>query len=185
VLFEYHTPYQDKLLRAFSDFYQKPTIKLRKKTIVPYVLNLIPKEVAEQHSVIIFKKNKNTINVAITNPENSQTIEFIRKKTGHDPKVFITTPEDIRHAVQKYKSEIRTEFARIIQESIKQTLAINDTAEKIAQYVPIIKMVDTIIERALSQHASDIHFEPGAQKISVRYRIDGLLNKIVEMPIEI
>ena len=185
VLFEYHTPHQDKLLRAFSDFYQKPAIKLRKKTIVPYVLNLIPKEVAEQHSVIIFKKNKNTINVAITNPENSQTIEFIRKKTGHDPKIFITTPEDIRHAVQKYKSEIRTEFARIIQESIKQTLAINDTAEKIAQYVPIIKMVDTIIERALSQHASDIHFEPSAQKISIRYRIDGLLNKIVEMPIEI
>lgn len=185
VLFEQHSPSQDKLLLAFSKYYNTPAIILRKRVIVPYVLNLIPKEVAEQHSVIVFKKSRNVVHVATINPENSQTMDFIRKKTGHETKVYITSPEDIKHALHKYKSEIRTEFARIIQDSINQTLAINDTAEKIAQYVPIIKMVDTIIERALSQHASDIHFEPTAKKIIIRYRIDGLLNRIVELPIEI
>lgn len=185
VLYEHHAPYDDKLLKAFSLYFQTPAVTLHKRTIVPYVLNLIPKEVAEQHSVVVFKKIKKSIHVATINPENEQTMEFIRKKTGHEPKVFITSPDNIRHALQKYKSEIRTEFARIIQESINQTLAINDTAEKIAQYVPTIKMVDTIIERALGQHASDIHFEPNAKKITIRYRIDGLLTKIVDLPMEV
>ncbi len=185
VLFEDENLPKEKLLQSFSQAYNAPAVLLKEKVISPEVLKLIPKEVAEQHQVIVFKKIKNIINVALINPENVQTLEFIKKKTGFDPVVFITTPEDIEYALKKYKSEIKAEFKKIIHDSTKETLAIHETAEKMAQHVPTIKMVNTIIEQALGSNASDIHLEPSTDKITVRFRVDGLLKKIVDLPKEV
>ncbi|MFC1687413.1 GspE/PulE family protein [Patescibacteria group bacterium] len=185
VLADQHASHHDKLLPAFSDIFALPAIKLRRRMIAPYVIKLIPKEVAEQHSVVIFKKIKNDIYVAVTNPDNHQIIEFIKKKTGMSPKIFITTPTDISHALKHYHSEISTEFSQIIKDSTEKALAVHDTAEKMAQFVPIIRIVNTIIERAIAQKASDIHFEPNSHVIHIRFRVDGLLSKIVELPKEI
>lgn len=185
VLADQHTDHHDKLLLAFSDIFSLPAIKLRRRTIAPYVIKLIPKEVAEQHSVVIFKKIKNDIYVAVTNPDNYQIIEFIKKKTGMSLKIFITTPTDIAHALKHYHSEISTEFSQIIKDSTEKALSVHDTAEKMAQFVPIIRIVNTIIERAIAQKASDIHFEPNSHVIHIRFRVDGLLSKIVELPKEI
>ncbi len=176
---------QDRLLEILSEFFQTPSVILREKVISPYVLNLIPKDVAQQHNVVIFKKIKNVIHVATTQPDNQQTIEFIRKKTGFEPEVFLTTPDDIDHALQKYSTEITTEFAKIIEDSLHETVGASDTAEQLAQHVPIIQMVNTIIDRALTRGASDIHIEPTDDQVVVRYRIDGLLSKVVDLPIEL
>ncbi len=173
---------QEKVLTTLSAFYDVPVILLREVTISPYVLNLIPKEVAEEHSVIVFKKLRDVIHVATTKPDNHQTIAFIRKKTGCEPKVFLTTPEDIQHALKKYQGELTEEFAKIIERSTRETLELHDTVEKMAQYVPIVTMVNTILERALLQNASDIHFEPKANIVAIRFRVDGLLHNIVELP---
>lgn len=185
VLFATSALDQDRLLQILSDFFETPAVILREKVISPYVLNLIPKDVAQQHSVIVFKKIKNTIHVATTQPDNEQTIAFIQKKTGLEPEVYLTTPEDIEHALKKYSTEITTEFAKIIEDSLRETVGARDTAEQLAQHVPIIQMVNTIIDKALTRGASDIHLEPTADKLVVRYRIDGLLSKVVDLPIEL
>ncbi|MFH0828726.1 MAG: GspE/PulE family protein [Candidatus Kerfeldbacteria bacterium] len=185
VLLEIGNGSKEKLLESLSEYYGTPTVTLRKRVISPFVLNLIPKEIAEQHSVVLFKKTRDAIHVATTAPDNAQTIDFIKRKTGLTPQVFITTPEDIDEALRRYKSDLSTDFARIIKESTQQAMAVHDSAEKMAQYVPVITMVNTIIERALLQHASDIHIEPHREKISIRFRIDGLLVKIVELPSEL
>lgn len=175
----------ERILEVLADYYEVPFVLLREKVISPYVITLIPKEVAEEHAVVIFKKIGTTIHVATTNPENPQTIEFIRKKTGLTPQVFLTTPDDLERALKRYPSEITTEFARIIERSTNEARAIHDTAEKMAQYVPIVTMVNTIIERALNQKASDIHLEPKGNVVAIRFRIDGLLKNIVELPLDV
>ncbi|MDO8560260.1 MAG: GspE/PulE family protein [bacterium] len=173
---------QEKLLHVLSTTLQIPEVRLADRVISPGVLSLIPKEVAEQHAVIVFKKIKDVIHVATTAPENTQTIDFISKKTGLKPQVFITTGKDIRHALRGYQGELTEEFSRIIELSMREAMAAYDSAEKMANFVPMIRMVDTIIERALRQKASDIHVEPTSNKISIRFRIDGLLQRIVELP---
>ncbi len=185
ILFTSTAMAQDRLLTILSDYFKMPSVVLREKVISPYILNLIPKDVAQQHNVIVFKKIKNTVHVATTQPGNEQTIEFIKRKTGLEPEVFLTTPDDIEHALKKYSTEITTEFAKIIEDSLRETIGARDTAEQLAQHVPIIQMVNTIIERALTRGASDIHMEPTEDKVVVRYRIDGLLNKVVDLPIEL
>ncbi len=182
VLFEHIPTNHDRILRVVGEHFNAPPALLHKRVISRYILNLIPKEIAEQHSVIVFKKIKDVIHVAVTNPENTQIIEFVKKKTGLTPKVFIASPDEISQALKKYEEEIATEFAKIIQDSINEALAIHDTVEKMAQYVPIVKMVDTIIERALTKRASDIHIEPDTLGIAVRFRIDGQLHRIVALP---
>ncbi|MFH1207340.1 MAG: GspE/PulE family protein [Patescibacteria group bacterium] len=185
VLFELDTVPQEKLLDIFSKFYKIPSVDLHNKVIARYVLTLIPKEVAEQHSVVIFKKLGRVIHIATTNPENYQTIDFIKKKTGLEPKIHLASLSAIRSAIKKYHSEIKSEFAKIVEDSIQEALASDESPEKIARFVPVIRMVDTIIEQALAQNASDIHVEPGLDTVMIRYRIDGLLKKIVELPKEI
>lgn len=182
ILFEDTDISAEKILPVLARFFKVPAVKLREKVISPEVLGLISKEVAEQHAVIVFKKIKEVIQVAAVNPGNNQTIDFIRQKTKLKPKVFITTPEDIKQALRRYKTEIGEDFARIIKAGIAEALATHETAEKIAQHVPIIRMVDNIIEKALTAKASDIHFEPYTDKVVIRFRIDGLLKKIVELP---
>ncbi|TSC77140.1 MAG: type IV pilus assembly protein PilB [Parcubacteria group bacterium Gr01-1014_31] len=182
VLLQNYALEPEKMLLVISATLHFPPVRLADRVISPAVLNLIPKEVAEQHAVIIFKKIKDTIYVATTAPENTQTIEFIKKKTGLKPQVFLTTGKDIRHALRGYQGELTEEFSRIIEQSMREAMAAYDSAEKMANFVPMIRMVDTIIERALRQKASDIHIEPTSKKITIRFRVDGLLQRIVELP---
>ncbi len=185
VLLEIGNGSKDKLLKSLSEYYGTPTITLRKRVISPFVLNLIPKELAEQHSVVLFKKTKGLVHVATSAPDNRQTIDFIKRKTGLTPQVFLTTPEDIEEALRRYKTDLSTDFARIIEESTREAMAAHDSAEKMAQFVPVITMVNTIIDRALLQHASDIHLEPLRTTVVIRFRIDGLLTRIAELPIDL
>ncbi|MFA6588215.1 MAG: GspE/PulE family protein [Patescibacteria group bacterium] len=181
-LFEQNASQSEKLSKIFADYYKLPWVTLRRKVIANYVINLIPKEVAEQNSVVIFKKLNQNIHVALTNPDNKQVIEFIKRKTGLEPEVHLTSPLDIKDAIRNYPSEIKSEFALIIEDSLRQALASREPPEKIAEFVPVIKIVDTIIEQALAKNASDIHIEPSESFLTIRFRIDGLLNKIVELP---
>ncbi|OGY47244.1 MAG: hypothetical protein A3J62_03590 [Candidatus Buchananbacteria bacterium RIFCSPHIGHO2_02_FULL_38_8] len=185
VLLEDITLPHEEILKVLSEFFNLPIVALKEKRVSPIILNLIPKEVAEQYSVIIFKKVKNVIYIATVSPENKQIIEFIRKKTGLEPKIFITTPREIKLALQRYKSEISEEFAKIIEDGVKEAIDSEEPAERMAQYLPIIKMVNSIIEQALSRNASDIHIEPQAKKVNIRFRIDGILHTILELPKEI
>jgi type IV pilus assembly protein PilB len=175
----------EKLLAALADHAQVPAVRLREKIISPYILNLIPKEVAEELRVVVFKKMKDILHVATTAPENEQVATFIRKKTGLEPEVFVTTPDDLTHALKRYQTEISSEFQRIIDEGIRDAAATQDSTEQLAQHVPIIAMVDTIIERAVAQNASDIHIEPNSEEVAVRFRVDGMLAHVVSLPLEL
>lgn len=174
-----------EVLEVLAKFFDTPVISLYQRVISPQIINLIPKELAEQHSVIIFKKNGQTLQVATTAPEKREIIDFIERKTGLKTQVFLTTPQDVKYGLKKYKTELSTEFEKIIQDSTKEALAIHESAEKMAQYVPIIKMVNTILERALDRNASDIHIQPTSHKILIRFRVDGMLQTVSELPRDI
>lgn len=175
----------DKLLAALADHAELPPVRLREKVISPYILNLIPKEVAEELRVIVFKKIRDVVHIATTAPENEHVAEFVKKKTGLAPEVFVTTPDDLTHALKRYQTEISSEFQRIIDDGIRDAAATQDSTEQLAQHVPIITMVDTIIERAVTQNASDIHIEPNNEEVLIRFRTDGMLAHVVTVPIEL
>jgi type IV pilus assembly protein PilB len=153
-------------------------VNLSKQAIDDAVLHIIPRIMAKSQQVIAFgREESGEVKLAMVNPDDLATINLIRKKTGEDLNIFYTTAGNIKNALVKYQKGIEEEFSSIIKESINEAAG----ASK-AQDFPIIKIVDTIISYAYDNKTSDIHIEPGDDKTLVRFRIDGILHDIVELP---
>jgi len=167
----------DHLGQIISDEMGYDFVDLDKIAINEDILELIPKAMAKSQKMIVFDRNEKGIKVAMVNPGNLRAINLLEKKTGQEVLVYYTTPENIKNALARYQKGIQKEFAGIIQENISQAQG----ASK-AEDLPIIKIVDTILEYAYENKASDIHIEPGEEKTLVRFRIDGILHDIIDMP---
>lgn len=169
-------------------FYGVPLAGLTKKSINNEVLKIISEDFAKTRGIAVFEKTDNKIKVAMQDPGDIKLIEFLRFKTGYEIEPYLATAADIVHALRYYKGDISKQFEGIIEENIKKALLISPEAaslERLAENIPIITIVDSIIEFAVLSRASDIHFERTAEKLIVRYRVDGILRDITELPKEL
>ncbi|MFA6105628.1 MAG: ATPase, T2SS/T4P/T4SS family [Patescibacteria group bacterium] len=171
---------EGELYQKLSDYLNIPYISLKGREIKKEVLALIPGPVAGTHQVVAFDKTPSEIKLAMTDPTDIQTIEFLRRKTGLEPKVYITPPTDLKEALRRYHSELEGEQLRIIQESGEE--AAGSDLKKAAETISVINVVSSILENAVYEGASDIHIEPTEKELLVRYRIDGILKQIMTLP---
>lgn len=182
---------QEELLKLEAYILGIPFVNLEKKIIDPEVLKIIPEPVARSYNIIAYKKSGNNLEVAMLDPEDLRTIEFIKKKEpGLRILPRLTTPESIKNALKQYQKSLEAEFGEIIKKEageIKIVKLEEKTEEKeellkSAQELPIIKIVDTLIKHAILQRASDIHIEPQEKELIIRYRIDGILHDAMILP---
>jgi type IV pilus assembly protein PilB len=155
-----------------------PFISLKKaniEEITPEMLNYIPELVAFAQEAIVFGKEEDTLKVVTANPSNYSFFNILEKKTGKKIKIFYGTPFNIEQALKRYKGDVRTEASKLIEE-LKQ-----DPKKSEGN---IVKLVDLILEYSYINLASDIHIEPLAKSVIIRYRIDGILHKVIEYPKE-
>lgn len=170
-----------KLARIKAYILGIPFINLEKEIISKKILSIIPEPVARSHNIVAFAKKGQELKVAMLDPEDLQTIEFIKKKSGLKISPNLTTPESIKHILKQYQKSLEVEFGEIITESTSKVARGGDL-EKMAQDLPIIKIVDTFLKHAILQGASDIHIEPQEKEIIIRYRIDGILHDAMTLP---
>jgi len=167
-----------------------PFVNLEKEIVDPEVLKIIPEPIARAHNIVAFRKKGNQLEVAMLNPEDLKTIEFIKKTTNLKILPRLTSPASIKNVLRQYQKSLAAEFGEIIQKETKEIKLIQEKEaieekeelEKIAQELPIIRIVDTLINHAILQRASDIHIEPQEKEILVRYRIDGILREVMTLP---
>jgi len=168
----------EKLGALVAKHFGTPFVQLRKITISKEILNIIPEMTARSRMAIAFSRGKEGLKVALANPENLETIEFIRKKTGDEVIPHYATPKDIEGVFRRYQKDIQKEFAKLIEES--DFLTKGQPAE-----VPIIKIVDLMLSYGDQNRASDVHIEPKEEESLIRYRIDGILHDVATLPKEI
>ncbi|MEK7131705.1 MAG: ATPase, T2SS/T4P/T4SS family, partial [Patescibacteria group bacterium] len=168
------------LYEKTADYLQVPYISLKGKEIKKEILNLIPGPVAGAHQVVAFDKEKDELKLAMTDPTDIQTIEFLRRKTGLEPKVYITSPGDLKEALHRYHAELEDDI-RIVQDNGKSEEGGGDL-KKAAEEIPTINIVNSLLEHAVYEGASDIHIEPTEKELTVRYRIDGILKSVMTLP---
>lgn len=167
-----------------------PFVNLEKEKIPPEVLKIIPEPIARASNIIAFRKSGNNLEVAMLDPEDLRTIEFIKKTTSYRILPRLTTKESIKNALRQYQETLEVEFGEIIKRETEGIKTIKEEEkaiekgelEKMAQELPIIKIVDTLIKHAILQRASDIHIEPQEREIIIRYRIDGILRDAMTLP---
>jgi type IV pilus assembly protein PilB len=169
-----------------------PFVNLEGEKIDPSVLQIIPEPIARTHNIIAYKKNKKELEVAMLDPEDLETIEFIKKKSDLTIRPRLTNEASIKYLLSLYQKSLEAEFGEIIQSEADAVIshAIPKEGEeeqkedlrKIAEELPIIKIVDTLIRHAILQKASDIHIEPLENELVVRYRLDGILHDAMVLP---
>ena len=181
---------QNRLLEIKGNLLGVSVVDIKHQKISKEVLSLIPEPIARKHNVIAFSKEDNKLHLAMTDPDDLQIIEFIKKTTGLQVSPFLTTKENIDFGLSLYHSNIEEEFKKIMGgESLEtQTLGVaagpnaNEKLAAIAEQVPVVRIVDTLLEYAVYEKASDIHIEPQDNKVVARYRIDGILHDVMSLP---
>jgi type IV pilus assembly protein PilB len=177
---------QDYLDTLLASYFGVEKINLNASQINKDILNLLPEEIAKQKKVIIFQKEPgDIIDAAMADPGDLATIEFLEQYLKTKIKPFLATEGDLNTGFAMYGKAMSQDFRQIIEDNIKKSMRSGKRGEEAAADVPIVAIVDNLISYALSSRASDIHFEIFQDGIFIRYRIDGVLHEIMEIPKEV
>jgi len=181
---------QEQLIKMEAYILGIPFVNLEKEKIDPDVLKIIPEPVARKNNIVAFRKKLNSLEVAMLDPDDLRTIDFIRKKEpGLKILPRLTTSDSIKNVLRQYQKTLEAEFGEIIKkESLdikhikEEDVLEKDELQKAAEEIPVIRIVDTLIKHAILQKASDVHIEPTEKEVIVRYRIDGILHDAMVLP---
>jgi len=182
---------EDDMRRVESYVLGIPFVSLTDLKIDFSILSMIPEPVARNHNIIAFKKSDESLEVAMLDTADLPAIDFIKKKVGLKILPRLTDTESMRYALQQYQKTLKDEFGDIIAKESAALKIIaqeggDDVSEadlaKMAEDLPVVRIVDTLLRHAIIQNASDIHIEPMEEQVLVRYRIDGILHDAMTLP---
>jgi type IV pilus assembly protein PilB len=183
VLVEHGNVSEEYLAEILADYFGVKFVSLKKITIPDEVLKVVTEEIAKSRKLIPFGQTpEGALEVAMEDPGDLNTIDFLKQETGKQIIPYITTATDLREALGVYKKSIASDFTKIIEENVQKSKAQGRDIEQMAKDLPVINILNTIIEYAISQRASDIHMECLPKEFLVRFRIDGVLSDIITLP---
>lgn len=164
-----------------------PFVDLSGKKIEFNILSLIPEPIARNYNIVAYQKGEKGLEVAMLDVEDLPVIDFIKKRSGLKILPRLTDTASIRDVLVQYRQSLKSEFQDIIGKEAGSIDPLKEGKQKggekseaelkeMAEDLPVVKIVDSLIFHAILQNASDIHIEPGEENLTVRYRIDGILH---------
>lgn len=172
---------EDALSKLISKYLNINYADIKRRTISKEILDLIPEKMARVYRMVPFEKEGEKLKLAMSNPEDFEALEFAKRQTGFTIIPYYASNDDISRAIGQYKRNIKEEFDKEIIKNV-QRAKLDDDLEKAAEKLPIIKILDTILEQAVTERASDVHIETLGEEVVVRYRVDGMLRDIIKLP---
>ncbi len=188
---------EDDFRRMQAHILGIPFVDLKNQKLEFDVLSLIPEPIARNHNIVAFKRStgkEGSLEVAMLDTDDLGAIDFIKKKTGLKILPRLTNTESMKSALIQYQKSLKADFGDIIQQEAANLKVTNgeapgsgddvsgDDLKKLAEDLPVIRIVDTLLKHAVLQEASDIHIEQMEFEVIVRYRIDGMLHDAMILP---
>jgi len=165
-----------------------PVVDLRNYKVQPKALALIPEEIARKNKVLPLAADDFTITVAMENPKDLRVIDLIANLTKRQVKPVIPLGVSLNEALDAHYrlcSQMGEQICQMLgQVETKAAPEALVTPEAIKDS-PVVKVVDTLLSQAVRDKASDIHIEPQEDRVRVRYRIDGVLQEVTSLPLEV
>ncbi len=181
----------DDILHVMANALGTEVVSIKDREISPEALKLIPAKVAQMYRCLPVELNNGVLKVAVANPLNPQLADEIQFAAKRDVLIVVADPAEIQKAVERhYGQEENESFAEILKELGDEKIAkeVEDAgddakaAEALANEIPIVKFVNLVLQQAVIDRASDIHFEPFETEFRVRYRVDGALYEMAPPP---
>ncbi len=202
---------EESLITFLSRQYSVPAINLSDQKIDTTLLKMIPYDTAKRYQLIPLSKEGGALKVAISDPSNSLAIDDVKFITGMKVSVYVASESSIMEAIEKYYSQKGgvkltpdqkgkasaqkgqgkddsdvEDLSKVIGSAMEEITVVEEKDEATIDQVdaPIVKLVNGILLNALRSRASDIHIEPSEEMLRVRYRIDGVLQPVLKLPVK-
>ncbi len=158
------------------------------------VLETVPEESAKYYQMIPIGKEGEKLEIGMVYPEDlkaREALDFLARQNKIKYKIYLITISNFEKLLRKYRN-LKKEVSRALEELEKEVKAEKKTkkrkaeeVQRIVEEAPISKVVAVILRHAVDGKASDIHIEPGREKIRVRFRLDGILHSSLFLPMRI
>jgi type IV pilus assembly protein PilB len=174
------------LVEALADYFDMPVTHLRRDAPDPAALALMPEQLAREHLAIPVHLDGDGLRVAVAQP--SDDLRFLlTETTGHSVRLQLAPMSDIRWAIDRSYQAIGG-VGKMVQafeavEGNRRRDARTEKAESVSADAPVVQVVNSILTQAIRDRASDVHIEPSQNTIFVRFRIDGALKDVLELPV--
>jgi len=177
----------DDLAAIKAKSYNMDFVDLRKISISPELLQKLPKNIALKNLAIVYEENGNVIKIAMADPLDLQTVKYLQTLVGRSVKPAFAAATTIREIIDtRYGAQVGAEVEEALEEvedvvSIDTSEAATGDLSQISS-APVSRIVSMILEYGVKYKASDIHIEPQEGRLSVRFRIDGVMSEKLSLP---
>jgi type IV pilus assembly protein PilB len=179
---------EEDLMRALALEVGLEFVDLNEHTIDSKITSFIPEALARRHQLIGIEFRGNAPVIAMANPSNVFALDDLRTMLGRDLIIVVSSPRQIADYISRvYRPD--KEAADAARNAASQTTdsgaaALADLTDlhAVVEDAPIVKYVNLILRQALQERASDVHIEPTADDLRIRFRIDGVLHDITRSP---
>ncbi len=183
------------VLRAQAEQLGIPFLELDRVSVDEDVAKAIPPSLVQRYSAIPIRRSGNRLTVAMADPSNVFALDDIRLVTGYEIDPMLAAPDDISSLLHSGDGEAsQTELSNALSALGAPTMGDDvdvagagsdedvDRTANLEDEAPIIRIVNVIIQQAIKDKGSDIHVEPDRRGVRIRYRIDGVLHEVMNVP---
>jgi type IV pilus assembly protein PilB len=188
----------DEITGVLSRQYGVPSINLKYYEVDATVIKLIPQDTAVRYQIVPLSRVGSTLTIAMTDPTNVFAMDDIKFMTGFNVEPVVASETAITEAISKFYGEVESgeELSKVMQDLSSDDAADLELAaevqetnlnelERAAEEAPIIKLVNLVLTDAVKRGASDIHVEPYEKEVRVRFRVDGVLQTVMNPPMKL
>lgn len=187
---------EDELVAVLAKAHRIPAVDLSTVDIAESIIELMPETVARENKVLPIDEVDGKLQIAISDPEDLETLEKLRFILNRDVKVSLASASSILETISRVYGQIDGQSAdSILQEFTDTAIDFTETVDEEGDSnngikedgtnekdAPIVRLVQMMISEAVQVRASDIHVEPFEERVRVRYRIDGILHERESLP---
>lgn len=180
----------EKLAQAEADFWRLPYVNILQTEIDEKVLALLPLNLVETHFAICFGRDGKQLNIALANPDDydaREAIDFWAAKQNFDIRYYICSMNGWQEALRRYQAfgeKVGKVLSQVEEEKEKELeeAAGTEKMEEVIKSAPVAQIISMIVKQAIKSRASDIHIEPIGNAARVRFRVDGVLQSVLNLP---
>ena len=173
---------EQTLFKGLSYIFRVPYVNFEETSIEKEAVLLISEQLAKKYGVIPIRKEGETLVLAMHDPVDFYAIDDVEGATGMEVSAVITPKKDILNAIDRYYGseiaeqafeDLKREYSNINLESLA------DISASAVESAPVVRLINSILQNAIKSGASDIHIEPMAKNLKIRFRIDGQLQELM------
>jgi general secretion pathway protein E/type IV pilus assembly protein PilB len=183
------------VVMAKSTYFGVEMVNLSETRLTDEVINAVPRHVARKYNAVPVAEHEGTVVVALADPSDIEAIDGLQVSLGKTLEYRVTSEEDLKAALDKYYGNTSSggrgdsDIAKMIQDITEGEVEVSALKgdvkadnEALDADAPIIRLVNQIIVDAFKLRASDIHLEPMGKRFRLRYRIDGMMTEMKDIP---